>query len=376
MIISQKILRALLVVFVLLIAIGGYSQNMGLESLKKNIQSGANNKFKGQFLKGARNGMGFELEKDGFIYAGDFVKNKFHGIGMQVSTEDMDITGLVDCKTYVGGYKNGKRNGLGRCYSSKGFLIYKGMFENNAPVQSYPSVADSLKTFSVIDLSNGNYYIGEAFDGVPNGMGIIAYDDGRLWQGRFKEGKQVGISLLILQNDEWLTVNAQNGEYEVVSSAVAYKQMDEVRKADVGSALSEAMGSFSKALTSGAEVATKISGKGSIEPVIPVGEENSSFDPSSSTGGGSSTNYKTQYAKWESLAKRHYNSLTNTGHRVKKNGKNIAGGNGQSLNSGNYVMQKKALREAQSQMRSIRQRAAKNGVSISQSEYENVTVSY
>ena len=96
------------------------------------------------------------------------------------------------------------------------------------------------------------------------------------------------------------------------------------------------------------------------------------------TGSNTSGNidYKAQYEKWESLAKRHYNSLTNTGYKVKKNGKDTGGGNGQSLNGGNYVMQKKSLREAQNQMKRIRQKAAKAGVSIPKSEYETVTVSY
>lgn len=86
--------------------------------------------------------------------------------------------------------------------------------------------------------------------------------------------------------------------------------------------------------------------------------------------------YQSQYDKWADRACKNYNSLTNTGARVKKNGKDAGGSNGQSLNGGNYVMQKKALREAQSQMRKIRRQAAKAGVNIVQSEYETITVSY
>ncbi len=90
----------------------------------------------------------------------------------------------------------------------------------------------------------------------------------------------------------------------------------------------------------------------------------------------SSIDFKAQYLKWESLAKRHYNSLTNTGYRVEEGGKDKFGGNGQSLSNSNYIRQKKALREAQAEMQKIRQKASKNGVSIIQSEYETVTVSY
>lgn len=99
----------------------------------------------------------------------------------------------------------------------------------------------------------------------------------------------------------------------------------------------------------------------------------SSFDTSAKP---SSVDFKSQYLKWESLARRHYNSLTSTGYRVKEDKKNKFGGNGQSLSSGNYIRQKKALREAQAQMRNIRQQASRKGMDIPQSQYETVSVSY
>lgn len=117
---------------------------------------------------------------------------------------------------------------------------------------------------------------------------------------------------------------------------------------------------------------------GSSSQSVVSTDGSSTMSSISKTGSNPSNNvdYKAQYEKWESLAKRHYNSLTNTGYKVKKNKKDTDGGNGQSLNGGNYVMQKKSLREAQNQMKSIRQKAAKAGISIPKSEYETVTVSY
>ena len=34
---------------------------------------------------------------------------------------------------------NGSKNGLGKCYNSKGKLIYEGNFENDKPTQKYPN---------------------------------------------------------------------------------------------------------------------------------------------------------------------------------------------------------------------------------------------
>lgn len=111
----------------------------------------------------------------------------------------------------------------------------------------------------------------------------------------------------------------------------------------------------------------------------------------SATHFGASGNYQSQYAHWERLAEKHYNSLTNLGSSVStkdKKGKSSkrgkAGGVTQDgdgnysvhLSGGNYTSMKKSLREAQSEMAKIRRKAASAGVKIEQSEWETVTVSY
>lgn len=106
-------------------------------------------------------------------------------------------------------------------------------------------------------------------------------------------------------------------------------------------------------------------------------------DATSTVGGSSSAgNYRTEYARWERLAERHYNSLTNLGSTAttKSNGKAVAergtsGGVGH-LSTSNYTQMKRALREAQREMVRIRQKAAKAGVRIAQSRWETATVSY
>ncbi len=97
-------------------------------------------------------------------------------------------------------------------------------------------------------------------------------------------------------------------------------------------------------------------------------------DNSSSSNNASS--YQTQYSRWERIAERHYNSITNTGIRVRDKQGNRGGSAMQGMNSGNYVQMKKSFRDAQRQMRNIRNDAKRHGVTITQSKWETATIVY
>lgn len=99
------------------------------------------------------------------------------------------------------------------------------------------------------------------------------------------------------------------------------------------------------------------------------------YTDSGGSGSGGGT-LESQYRQWESRAKANYNSLTNLGVQIKKNGKDVSGSTGQSMSSSNYTQQKKALREAQQEMKKIRQKASKKGIKITKSEYEDVVVKF
>ncbi len=120
------------------------------------------------------------------------------------------------------------------------------------------------------------------------------------------------------------------------------------------------------------ENGTSTSAYGSTSVYGDVGSADAGNLNDSSSG----ASLKTQYKNWERRAKANYESLTNTGIRVTKGGKNKGGTNGESLNSGNYTRQKKALREAQNEMKKIRRKAQKQGINIPESEYETVVVKY
>ena len=47
-------------------------------------------KFKGQIVKGRRNGMGFILNKESFLYAGDFYRGDVTGMGIMISPNGVE----------------------------------------------------------------------------------------------------------------------------------------------------------------------------------------------------------------------------------------------------------------------------------------------
>lgn len=106
----------------------------------------------------------------------------------------------------------------------------------------------------------------------------------------------------------------------------------------------------------------------------------SNSDSYSSSGGGSSSgnasSYRNEYMRWEQRAQANYQSLTNSGYSVRNRNGSRQGGTMQGMNTGNYVQMKKALRDAQREMRNVRQRAQRNGVTIAQSSWETATVNY
>lgn len=107
-----------------------------------------------------------------------------------------------------------------------------------------------------------------------------------------------------------------------------------------------------------------------------IQQRNSDSDVSRGISGSGSGTLVAQYKQWENRAKADYNSLTNLGTRVKKDKKDASGTTGQSMSSSNYVSMKKSLREAQSEMKKIRQKASKQGFKINKSEYEDIQVKY
>lgn len=122
------------------------------------------------------------------------------------------------------------------------------------------------------------------------------------------------------------------------------------------------------------EAVLNMQNTGYITP--PIIGSNTTSDYSGNSQGTDASSYQREYNRWATIAERHYNSITNTGSSFTSKKGDKSGSAGQGMASSNYTSMKKSFREAQSQMKSIRQRASKAGVSIAQSKWETATISY
>lgn len=105
---------------------------------------------------------------------------------------------------------------------------------------------------------------------------------------------------------------------------------------------------------------------------------NNSYNVTASTksNGHSYDFWKQQYDRWERNAKSCYESLTNTGYKTKKDGKDSGGSAAGSWGVVTFSGMKMNLREAQKEMKNIRAKARKEGYNIPQSNYETINVSF
>lgn len=335
-----------------------------IEILKKEM---VESQYKGQYLKGRRNGMGYGKEKKEGYYIGDYYRNEMSGLGMFISNNDM-----LNCEgstIYVGNWKEGKKNGKGICYGSDGRMIYQGMFADDVPVDDYPSKSHDEKThFSIIKTQNGEIYFGETKENKTNGFGVIVFPNGDMWQSSFKNGAPHGIGLYLTANGEWETQNKKGEDYEVISSSQGYAHNKAVRAQINGTTWDALLSGISQSLQSFADKYGQGNSNGSYGAT-------GSYDYNK-VGGTGGSSLQAQYNNWERRAKANYESLTNLGVRYARNGKNVGGSTGKGMSSSNYTMQKRALREAQQEMARIRSRARAKGITIVQSQYETVTVKY
>lgn len=155
------------------------------------------------------------------------------------------------------------------------------------------------------------------------------------------------------------------------STSINIKKIIEENQAQAEAEESNEDNSVSEALNSIATLIGVWGGGGNVNAENSYGQQNDSYQ-----NGSGNSNYLSLYQQWERRAQSNYNSLTNLGSRVRDNEGNRSGSTGQSMGSSNYTRMKKALREAQNEMRKIRLQAARTGVSIAQSKWETATVGY
>ncbi len=321
-----------------------------------NVFSVTNKKgFRGQHLKGKRNGMGL-LKIKNFTYVGDFYRDEITGYGMLIATsKKVFIEHCKGCVAYVGNWKDGKKSGMGTCYNNEGNVIYQGLFSDDKPTNEYPSHSvDISKHFMLLEMGNDCYYIGEAKGENANGYGMIVFGSNEVWLSSFQHGDGKGIGLYMYANGEWETFNYRDGNYQIVSSSENYKNLDAIRKQNIHAVMNEALQGISASLE---ELSSLLANKDEVDIDTDEASSSSSY---TGTGGGeggisNSRGAKVNHANWHSL-ENSYSNYESQLDKMKSNG----------------VYNKQEVREIQRKMKEIRGKIDKqSGRTRSVSPLEN-----
>ena len=140
----------------------------------------------GQWKEDLRNGKGILYYKNGSIkYEGDFLNDKFEGEGKYF---------WENGEYYIGEYKNGLNNGRGILYYKNGSIKYEGNFLND-------KFEGKGKYY---DQDEQYYYEGQFKNGLKDGKGTLFYKNGNiLYDGDFKEGKYDGEGKYTYENGDY-----------------------------------------------------------------------------------------------------------------------------------------------------------------------------
>lgn len=270
-----------------------------------------------------------------------------------------DVYSFEDIERYFMGRIGEKARGAGGSIAA---LLDEKTLEPIIPYGKYDYViftTKGMRQFFYVAKYDGNNYLWGCLDG--NGEELVPCEYRSI---ALKNGKYVGDNsedmfarLYRLRED----INAYN-QHMIESRYVFIERIGEFLS-NVGNLIIKLDESLSQAgLYNSASDATMMSGN-SIAAISP-------------TTSSSSRNYQSLYDSWAHRAESHYNSITNLGHSSTDKKGNKKGSAGQGMSGGNYVAMKRSFREAQKQMRSIRQQAAKDGIQITQSKWETATISY
>jgi hypothetical protein len=118
----------------------GYFENDYL-SIKGNatISFFNGDKYFGEYTNGSTNGNGKMSFNDGTVYDGHWLNDVYDGFGTLTINSEPYISNCPKCFKYVGWFLNSLKHGNGKCFDINGELIYDGKFENNIPIDKYPS---------------------------------------------------------------------------------------------------------------------------------------------------------------------------------------------------------------------------------------------
>lgn len=328
--------RALILVLLSFVCISSFSQNITDVLFGKDCKKN----YIGQYnYNGKRkNGFGIERYRNGSVYVGDFSENVISGRGMLIMS-DGQIADVENAVVYAGNWLKGKKNGRGICYDSSGNMVYYGKFVNDKPTE-HITPPKTQPRFALSSMKNG-LYLGETIDDIPNGLGLMAMNDGIIIYGTMKQGEWQGACMTCYTADVWEIGQWKDGVYTPFNnSQVAEAKLQEFRvakkewKEEMRSNLFEVFGNFAQVGLSAVTIANDVKAS-SNKGTLSQSGENSHNSTSSKNGKGKQKD--ASLANWKSLDKA-YGGYENQLIRMK--------------NSGDYDIQE--VRNIQSKMKDIR----------------------
>ena len=178
---------------------------------------------------------------NGDYYKGEISKGIPNGNGTLINHKKNTIF------TYIGTFKNGKKEGVGNLFSSDHLFYYEGNWENdkkngigkliNNGIQYNGNFKDDLfngfgslickdgnflegefkegKLFGIghLNYKNGNIYVGNFEENLPNGKGQLTYLNGDVYYGNFLNGKKNGKGIFIMKNGDKFNGYFENDLY-------------------------------------------------------------------------------------------------------------------------------------------------------------------
>ena len=160
--------------------------------------------YEGDIMPGAQSGK-FKCEKNGNVYDGEFLGDKFHGFGKLF---------FASGSFYVGCWCNGYYKGLGEWNAREIDAVFRGEFDNDLPNgPAEIAQADNLtirgllingkvQGHGVLVFPGNQVYSGELLKLKSHGFGEMQMKNGDQYLGEWSEGTQQGIGRLITTGGE------------------------------------------------------------------------------------------------------------------------------------------------------------------------------
>ena len=146
--------------------------------------------YKGQWSNSTKspNGYGALLAYDGSAYVGEWKDGKRNGYGIHLS-----LSSTFDSYPYSSGFwKNNLRDGVCHGFDAAGNIVFSSRFVAGKRDELMDNVLKGYANirFACIEQGDGDLFVGETRNGVPDGYGMLLNPDGVCWYGEWNKGKK------------------------------------------------------------------------------------------------------------------------------------------------------------------------------------------